>query len=433
MQAREIIERLGGQSAVAQHLEKGQSTVAYWVKTGVIPARWKPKLYLLSVKLGVRLTAEDLIGTPEDPMAGHIDSAISGDRTKAGSLTVETKSEILAAPADPAEAETLVFREGSNEVRLRFDGGVQAIWATTKEIAELFDVDPSTILKHIQNIFEEDELSESATTAKFTVVRLEGSRQVSREVTHYNLDVILSVGYRVNAKRATSFRKWATQTLRAYLDQGYVINEKALRESPEKLNRLAAQIRSLRSEEKQVYAKVRECFKLSSSDYDSESRTVKSFYALLQDKFHHAVTGSTASKLIMDRADHTAENMGLQSLKGEKPTLADATAGKNYLKPEELYRLHILSEQFLLYAEGTALAGKNMTMESLHRQLDRLLTLNDYPVFESYKDYIKDQAIQHARIEFGQYKKRLKIEAMGLQYDEEALASGEYDGFLLEN
>jgi hypothetical protein len=272
-----------------------------------------------------------------------------------------------------------------------------------------------------------------ATSVKFALVQIEGGRSVKRDVVHYNLDMILSVGYRVSSKRATAFRQWTTQTLRAYLDQGYVINEKALRDSPAKLNQLAAQIRALRSEEKQVYAKVRECFKISSSDFDSESSVVRSFYALLQDKFHHAVTGSTAAKLIMDRAHHTAVNMGLHTLKGSAPTLADAIAGKNYLTSDDLYRLHMLSEQFLLYAESTSLAGKKMTMESLHRQLDRLLTLNDYPVFEGYKDYIKDQAMQHARIEYGQYKKRLKIEALGLQYDEDAFASGEYDGLLLDS
>ncbi|QYG01837.1 RhuM family protein [Massilia sp. NP310] len=429
MEAREIIERLGGQSAVAEHLGKGQSTVAYWVKTGVIPARWKPQIFLLSVKLGVPLTAEELIGTPDNPIAAST-REVSVPAPNLPPPPAPRAIATFVVPAQEAAAlsgQEVVFSTGDSQVSLKFDTEAQAIWATQEQIAQIFSVDRTSISRHIANVFADEELDEKSNVQKVHIAKTD------RAKAFYSLDVIISVGYRVNSRAATEFRKWATQTLRAYLDQGYVINEKALRESPEKLNRLAAQIRSLRSEEKQVYAKVRECFKLSSSDYDPESRTVKSFYALLQDKFHHAVTGLTASKLIMDRADHKAENMGLQSMKGERPTLADATAGKNYLKPEELYRLHILSEQFLLYAEGTALAGKNMTMESLHRQLDRLLTLNDYPVFDGYKDYIKDLAIQHARIELGQYKKRLKIEAMGLDYDEDALAAGEYDGFLLES
>lgn len=416
MDARQIIDIFGGHARLAEIVGEEESTTDQWVKTGVIPPRWQAKLFMLAKKHGLELSASDFFATPS-PVAPAPAASPS-----------PRESVVALGPIAPADA--LIFSAGSKQVAIRVEGGTQAMWATTNEIAELFDVDPSNVLKHIQNVFGDEELTEKATTAKFAVVRFEGAREVTREVTHYNLDVILSVGYRVNAKRATAFRQWATQTLRAYLDQGYVINEKALRESPEELDRLAAKIRSLRSEEKQVYAKVRECFKLSSSDFDPESHHVKTFYALLQDKFHHAVTGSTASKLIMDRADHTAENMGLQSMKGGRPTMADATAGKNYLKPEEIYRLHILSEQFLLFAESTALAGKNMTMESLHLQLDRLMAVNDYPVFEGYKDYIKDQAMRHAKLEYEQYKKRKKIEAMGLSYDEDSLAAGEYDSIL---
>ncbi len=327
-------------------------------------------------------------------------------------------------------ANAVTFNNGVRDVSMSFDSGQQAIWATTKNIADLFDVDGTTIIKHIQNIFSDGELSEMATTAKFAVVQIEGGRDVRRDVVHYNLDVILSVGYRVNARKATLFRQWATQTLKAYLEQGYVLNEQALRDSPEKLNKLAAEIRALRADERQVYAKVRECFKISSSDYDPSSKQVRSFYALLQDKFHHAVTGMTGSKLVLDRAHHTYENMGLQGIAGNMPTWQEAQVGKNYLKPEELYRLHILSEQFLLYAESTALAGKNMTMESLHAQLDRLLILNDYEVFDGYKDYIKDEAIAHARLEYELYQKRLKVESQGIAFDEELYAIGEYDYIL---
>lgn len=298
-------------------------------------------------------------------------------------------------------------------------------------MADLFGTGVDNVGVHLAKIFNDREVDERATTEFFSVVRNEGSRAVRRTIRHYNIDVIISVGYRINAKRAVSFRRWATQTLRTYLEQGYVINEKALRESPEKLNQLAAKVRALRSEEKQVYAKVRECFKLCSSDYDPTSRQVKSFYALLQDKFHHAITGMHSSKLILDRADHLAENMGVQTMRGDVPTLDEVKTGKNYLKSEELYRLHLLSEQFMLYAESTALANKEMTMDSLHRQLDRLLELNDYPVFSGYEDYIKEEALSHARQELGLFKKRRKIEALGYTYDEDALAAGEYDEILI--
>ncbi|MDP3609356.1 MAG: RhuM family protein [Methylophilus sp.] len=337
-------------------------------------------------------------------------------------------------PVTTSELNVIEFHNEGTNIQLKFEAGNQSIWATLRDVSDLFNSDVSNIHKHIQNIYKDNELEESATIAKFTIVQNEGGRSVIREnVIHYNLDVILSVGYRVNSKKAVKFRQWATQTLRDFIEQGYVINEKALRESPEKLNKLAAHVRALRSEEKQIYAKVRECFKICSSDYNPSSQQVKSFYALLQDKFHHAVTGLTGSKLVMDRANHMSENMGLHSMKGDSPTLADAQSGKNYLKPEELYRLHILSEQFLLFAESTALAGRNMTMESLHKQLDRLLTLNDYPVFEGYQDYIKDEAVRHAKSELGLFKKRKKIESLGIEYNEEALASGEYDEILISD
>ncbi len=291
-------------------------------------------------------------------------------------------------------------------------------------MAALYRIDVSRISRHITAIFAEGELPQEGNLRKTQITSF-------KPTMAYSLDVVISVGYRTDSKVATKFRQWATQVLRTYLDQGYVINEKQLRESPEKLNKLAAEVRMLRAAEKQVYAKVRECFKISSSDYDPASREVRSFYALLQDKFHHAVTKMTSSKLVMDRADHKDKNMGLHTMKGENPTLIDAQTGKNYLSPDELYRLHLLSEQFLLYAESTALAGRKMTMASLHKQLDRLLVLNDYPVFDGYQDYIKDEAMRHAKMELGLYKKRRKIEAMGIQYDEDALANGEYDEFLI--
>lgn len=326
-----------------------------------------------------------------------------------------------------SEPGTLTFSDGAAAVALKFDEGDQRIWATQAQIAQIFGDEISTISRHISDIFGDGELDEKSNLQK---TQIENS---DKPVAFYSMDVAISVGYRVNSKVATKFRQWATGTLKAYIEQGYVINEKALRESPDKLNKLAAEIRALRSEEKQVYAKVRECFKISASDYDPSSKVVKKFYALLQDKFHHAVTTMTSSKLILDRADHTDENMGLQTFEGDSPTLKDVTTGKNYLKQDELYRLHILSEQFLLYAESTALAGRKMSMESLHDQLDRLLDLNDYPVFDGYQDYLKNEAISHARNELGLYKKRKKIESLGIEYDEEALAAGEYDYLLIEN
>lgn len=324
----------------------------------------------------------------------------------------------------------VVFQKEKELINFKIHEENQEIWATVKEISNLYDVDKETIYYHIANIFQDQELDEKLTTKDFQVVQNEGKRKVSRILTHYNLDIIISVGYRVNAKKAINFRQWATKTLRAYLEQGYLINEKILRESPEKTNELAAKVREIRFSEKQIYAKVRECFKESSTDYNPSSREVRKFYALLQDKFHHAITGMTSSKLILDRANHLEENMGLYSIIGTFPTKIEIETGKNYLKPDELYKLHLLSEQFLLYAESTALRGKKMTMSSLHNQLDRLLTLNDYDIFSGYQDYIREEALEHARQEFERYKKRKIIEQKGYIYDEELADAGEFDHLL---
>lgn len=310
-------------------------------------------------------------------------------------------------------------------VDFRLDTETESIWATQAQMAKLFETTQQTISYHLANVWRDGELDENNNTKK---VGIDGSK---KPVTVHSLDAIISVGYRVNSLKATRFRQWATSTIKAFIEQGYVINDKALRESPEKLNKLAAEIRALRAGEKNVFAKVRECFKVSASDYEPSSKEIGKFYALLQEKFHHAVTLQTSSKLKLDRANHREKNMGLQTFDGKAPTIKDASVGKNYLYPDELYKLYLLSEQFLLFAESTALAGRNMTMASLHRQLDRLLELNDYPVFEGWKDYLKETAERHVRQEMILYKKRLKIESMGIEYDEESLAAGEYDDILI--
>lgn len=365
-----------------------------------------------------------------------------GARARANKLSSDRKAEIARKAAEArwskpqvpkAEVPALELisyeREHSAPAELHIESSEQEILATQLQMADLFGVTVPTINEHLKTLFKTEELDEASVIRKFRITAADGKSYLT---SVYNLDAIIAVGYKVNSKEATRFRNWSSKIVKAYLEQGYVINEKALRESPEKLNKLAAEVRALRSSEKQVYAKVRECFKISSSDYDKDSPEVRKFYALLQDKFHFAVTQMTSSKLVMDRADHRQDNMGLQTMKGERPTVEDATTGKNFLKPEELYRLHLLSEQFLLYAESTALAKRPMTMSSLHGQLDRLLTLNEYPVFDGYKDYIKDEALRHAKAELGLYRKRIAIEKMGIEYDEDALAYGEYDAILMQ-
>jgi len=300
------------------------------------------------------------------------------------------------------------------------------IWITQKGMARLFDVDVRTINEHLKNIIDTNELDGDSVIRKFRITATDGK---SYDTKHYNLDAIISVGYRVNSSKATQFRKWATQVLHTYIQDGYVVNEALLRDDPEKLNQLAAKIRELRANEKNVFAQVRECFKISASDYEPTSQEVRSFYALLQDKFHHAITLMTSSKLIMDRAGYKEDNMGLVSFKELFPSKQEAKVGKNYLTKDELYRMYLLSEQFLLFAESSALMRKNLTMKDLQEYLDDLLKLNGYPVFSDYKDYIKDQAMEHAEREHARFVDIKKLEMLGIEVDILEYDSGAYEEY----
>lgn len=303
------------------------------------------------------------------------------------------------------------------------------IWITQKGLAQLLEVNTPAISKHIKNIFIEGELEEKAVVSKMETTALDGKSYLT---LHYNLDAIIAVGYRVNSKKATQFRKWATQVLHTYIKDGYVVNEALLRDDPEKLNKLAAKIRELRADEKNVFAQVRECFKISASDYEPTSQEVRNFYSLLQDKFHHAITKMTSSKLIMDRANYKENNMGVVSFKDLCPSKTEAKTGKNYLTENELYRMYLLSEQFLLFAESSALMNKNLTMKDLHEQLDKILEVNGYPVFSGYTDYIKDTAIRHAEVEYNRFREIKKLEMLGIDVDIVEYELGAYKDYQSE-
>lgn len=295
------------------------------------------------------------------------------------------------------------------------------IWGTTETITDLFKATIPEVISALRKIFETEELSKS-----------EHHQEVindSKHVSYYSREAIISVGFALNSKKSTQFRLWSSKTLKQYFKDGYVINEALLRSDPKKLNQLAAKIRELRATEKNVYASVRECFKLAASDYEPSSKEVRKFYSLLQDKFHHAIAQMTASKLILDRANHAEKNMGVQTIAGLLPTKEETQNGKNYLTENEIYRMHLLSEQFLLFTESTALMEKQMTMKSLHEQLDNILKLNGYPVFEGYEDFLKTQAITHAEREYKIYIELKKLELLGIDVDLDLFYDGEYDEY----
>jgi hypothetical protein len=290
---------------------------------------------------------------------------------------------------------------------LTLDAERDTIWANTDQMSKLFGRKTNTIIEHLQNIFREGELDQATVARKFRVTAKDGRNY---SVLHYNLDTILSVGYRVSSKQATKFRQWATEILKRYIVQGYALDERRLDNDPSALRRLAADVRTLRTKEKNIYQAVRECFKISSSDYQPNAQETKSFYAKLQDKFTFAITGQTSSQVILDRADGLKDFMGLTATSHGRPTKADATIGKNYLDPDELYALHLLCEQFLLFAESKAIRGHELTMAGMSEKFDELLAVQGYPVFSEYGDYLKAAAIKHAEHELDVYRHRMQLE-----------------------
>lgn len=295
----------------------------------------------------------------------------------------------------------LVRFDGENAaIDFNVDWNQDTVWATQKQMADLFGREVPTINEHLAKLYADGEAERASTFRKFRIVRLEGGRQVAREIDHYNLDVILVVGYRVNGTKAAEFRKWANGVLKAYITEGYALNEARLRQDPDALKSLAAKVRALRSEERQIYEAVRECFKVSASDYDKNAPAVRSFYAKIQDRYLYAATGKTASQILLERADGTKPNMGMTVVKGRFPTRTECSVGKNYLFSDELYVLHIMCEQFLLFAESKALRGQPTTMEALTNKLDQLFAINEYPVFPGYNDYLREKAKEHAEVEW---------------------------------
>lgn len=287
------------------------------------------------------------------------------------------------------------------------DPSNETLWATQQQIANAFGISPSTVRGHLQNIFKEGELDPSAVARQFRATAVDGRVY---NYLQYSLDAVLSVGYRVSSKRATAFRRWATQTLKDYIVQGFALDEQRLRDDSNSLRDLAARIRALRSDERTIYSAVREVFAVGSNDYESNSSSARSFFAKLQDKFLYAITGNTASELILDRADHQLLNMGLQAMKGERPQMVDVVIGKNYLVPDELYALHILCEQFLLFVESRAIRGQTLTMAELAQKFDELIKLQGHPVFTEYKDYLVQKAKTHAVRELERYRNKLTDE-----------------------
>lgn len=306
------------------------------------------------------------------------------------------------------ETNNIVFYQTENaDVVVNVVYKDETFWLSQKAMAALFDVNTQAITKHLSNIYEEQELVKDSTCSILEQVQKEGNRNVKRSVEFYNLDAIIAVGYRVNSKKATKFRQWATKTLREYITKGFVLNEKLLKNGKQfgqdYFDELLEKIREIRASERRAYQKITDIFEQCSCDYNKDSEITKNFYAFVQNKLHFAVSGNTAAEIVYNRADSQKEHMGLTSWKNSpngKIYKSDVTIAKNYLNEKEISRLNRLVTMFIDYAELQAEDGNLMKMQDCVDAVNMFLQSNRQKVLESKGKISHEQAIEKAHHEY---------------------------------
>ena len=310
--------------------------------------------------------------------------------------------------------------DGKAEIKIILDNNSHTIWLSQKQMAELFDVKVHTINEHIKNIYAENELDESSTIRDFRIVQREGSREVEREVSHYNLKLILSVGYRISSSRGTQFRKWATSTLEEYLVKGFVMNDERLKDPKgwDYFDELLERIRDIRASEKRFYQKVKDLFSQTSVDYDPKSDLAKKFFQTIQNKLLYAETGMTAAELILNRADGDKPNMGLTSWKGDRVRKGDIETSKNYLVKDEISNLNRLVTMFLDYAEDKAARKQQIKMEEWIEQTDKFLAFNERAVLTGAGSVSHDRMTKYVDKEFEKFTENRKLLETKIAEDE---------------
>lgn len=294
----------------------------------------------------------------------------------------------------------------------------ETIWLTQKRIAELFGVGVPAISKHLDNIYASGELEREATVSILETVQQEGSRQVKRKLEFYNLDAIISVGYRVNSSRATQFRIWATKLLKEYITKGFVMDDERLKNGryfgKDYFRELLERIRSIRASERRIYQQITDIFSECSIDYDPKSETTRQFYAHVQDKFHFAITGHTASEIIYLNVDAEKPLMGMTTYKNApdgRVLKSDTTVGKNYLAEDEIKKLERTVSSFFDYIEGIIERRNTFTMEGFADSVNRFLEFNEYKVLEGFGTISRKQAEEKAFTEYEKFNKTQRIES----------------------
>ena len=306
------------------------------------------------------------------------------------------------------KSQIVIYQTESGETKLDVRFQDETVWLTQKLMAELFQTSVSNINMHLKNIFEEGELDENRTIKEFLIVQQEGNREVKRKHVFYNLDAIISVGYRIKSHIATKFRQWATNHLREYIVKGFVLDDERLKNPDlpfDYFEELERRIQDIRTSEKRFYRKITDIY-ATSVDYDPTLDISIEFFKTVQNKLHWSITGQTAAEIISERADSSKKNMGLTSWRGAQIRKTDVSIAKNYLNEEELSALNNLVEQYLIFAQGQAQRRVPMYMKDWVEKLNGFLTLNDREILNNAGSISHELGKENAEREYEKFKEK---------------------------
>ena len=323
---------------------------------------------------------------------------------------MKKKNDEITIRSSAAEYLTYVASVGNQQESIEMRYEDENIWLTQKMMATLYDVDVRTINEHIKKIYSDSELEEDATIRNFRIVQTEGSRQVTRDTKHYNLQMIIAVGFKVNSERAVQFRKWVNQIAKDYTIKGWVMDDERLKRgtylTEKYFDEQLERIREIRASERKFYQKITDLY-ATAIDYDKNSATTRRFYATVQNKMHYAVHGHTAAELIVERADHTKEHMGLTTWADApdgKIKKSDVTVAKNYLSQDEMKQLNRMVTAYLDFAENMTLRHIPLTMQDWEKRLNGFIEMFDYGILQDAGKVSAEIAKLHAETEFEKYR-----------------------------
>tara|TARA_R100001440_G_scaffold40480_1_gene60182 strand:- start:3031 stop:4062 length:1032 start_codon:yes stop_codon:yes gene_type:complete len=315
-------------------------------------------------------------------------------------------------------SEFLLYTAPNGDIKVEVLLSDETIWLTQKRMAELFGVGVPAISKHLENIYESGELQREATISILETVQQEGSREVKRKLEYYNLDAVISVGYRVNSTQATQFRIWATQLIKEYIIKGFAMDDERLKNGQyfgkDYFKELLERVRSIRASERRIYQQITDIFAECSIDYNPKSETTRRFYAHVQDKFHYAITGHTSAEIINLKADASKPLMGMTTYKNApkaRVLKSDTVIAKNYLSETEIKQLERTVSSFFDYIEGIIERRNTFTMEAFATSVDKFLAFNEYQILEGYGSVSREIAQRRAYQEYDQFNKQQKIES----------------------